>query len=143
MDDHTTSVDAHARGDLKATIDPRVINMSASDLAEAKAYLGLNLDGAAADSCDVTYKFLDDFFEIRGKFWAMDPIGNDGAGLLKQLQGCAGATAVTSWSFQLTPDDTTYDWYANGDIIVGQRSCVGNAVEAAGGPSKGNCVGAG
>jgi hypothetical protein len=67
-------------------------------------------------------------------------LGHNGLGLLAQLRGCG---IVTNWSFQLTPNDVKYHWYANGRLPIGTRACVGRAVQAAGGTSAGNCVGAG
>jgi len=92
------------------------------------------------NSCDVSYNLLFNTFEVRGKNFPDAKLGQNGLGLLAQLRGCG---VVTSWSFQLTPNDVKYHWYANGRLPIGTRACVGRAVQAAGGTSAGNCVGAG
>lgn len=92
------------------------------------------------DNCDVSYKFLFDGFEIRGKNWPDAKLGTNGEGLLKELKGCG---AVTKWRFEYTPNDVKYQWYAHGRLPIGTKSCVGNAVLTAGGSTKGNCHGGG
>jgi hypothetical protein len=94
------------------------------------------------NSCDVSYKFLFDQFEIRGKVWEGNELGANGEGLLKQLRGCGD---LTEWHFEWTPNDVTYEWYASGHLPIGTKNCVGNAVHTAGGPGAdtGNCSGAG
>ncbi|KAI9794422.1 MAG: hypothetical protein M1816_005492 [Peltula sp. TS41687] len=91
------------------------------------------------DSCDVSYRFLFDGFEVRGKNWPDAKLGPNGEGLLKELKGCG---AVTKWEFEWTPNDVKYQWYAHGQLPIGTKACVGHAVETAGGSSKGNCHGA-
>ena len=92
------------------------------------------------DNCDVSYRFLYDGFEVRGKNWADGRLGVNGEGLLKELKGCG---AVTNWKFERTPNDVKYQWYAHGHLPIGTKNCVGRAVLSAGGSSKGNCHGAG
>ena len=92
------------------------------------------------DNCDVSYKFLFDEFEVRGKNFPDAKLGKDGAGLLQQIKGCGD---VTDWGFELTPNDVKYQWYAYGHLPIGTKDCVGHAVEAAGGTTVGNCHGAG
>lgn len=57
------------------------------------------------DNCDVSHKFLYDFFEIHGKNFPNAKLGVDGSGLLGQLKGCGGT--VTGWYWELTPKDVT------------------------------------
>ena len=92
------------------------------------------------DNCDVSYKFVYDGVEVRGKNWPDAKLGANGEGLKQQLQGCG---ALTDWGFEWTPNDVKYQWYAHGHLPIGTKNCVGNAVESAGGSSKGNCHGAG
>jgi hypothetical protein len=94
------------------------------------------------DSCDVSYKFLFDEFEVRGKGWTDAELGPDGDNLKSQISGCGD---LTSWNFQLTPTDPTYQWYASGNLPIGVKNCVGKAVQSAGGPGAtvANCHGAG
>lgn len=92
------------------------------------------------DSCDVSYKFIYDGFEVRGKDWPDSKLGANGEGLKAQLKGCG---ALTDWGFEWTPKDVKYQWYAHGRLPIGTKSCVGRAVESAGGSSVGNCAGSG
>lgn len=71
-----------------------------------------------------------------------DPIkfGNNGEGLQKQIKGCGD---LTHWSFHMTPNDPTYQWYASGRLPIGTKACVGRAVVSAGGANHGHCSGAG
>ena len=96
--------------------------------------------GPDADSCDVSYKFFLDSFEVRGKNFDAAKFGTDGSGLKKQIEGCG---ALTDWNFKQTPSDPTYQWYASGHLPIGVKICVGNAVISAGGATIGNCHGAG
>lgn len=91
-------------------------------------------------SCDVSYKFLWDSFEIRGKNLPDAKLGAEGEGLKKQLDGCG---AVTQYKFERTPDDAKFQWYASGRLPIGTKACVGSALETAGGSGNGNCHGAG
>lgn len=93
-----------------------------------------------ADSCDVSYQFFDDFFEIRGKDTGDDQLGDNGVNLENAIRGCG---ALTSWNFVYTPNDVTYQWYASGKLPIGVRSCVGTHLTDFGLPSAGDCVGAG
>lgn len=90
------------------------------------------------DSCEVTWKFALDRFEVRGKNFPDAKLGADGGGLKKQIQGCG---ALTSWHFAWTPHDVKYQWYASGNVPVGAKSCMGRAVKSAGGTSAGHCYG--
>ncbi|KAK7926918.1 hypothetical protein PG985_003916 [Apiospora marii] len=91
-------------------------------------------------SCDVSYKFLWDALEIRGKNLPDAKLGADGEGLRDQLSGCG---ALSKWKFERTPDDVKFQWYASGHLPIGTKACVGRALESAGGSSRGNCHGAG
>jgi hypothetical protein len=93
-----------------------------------------------ADSCDVSYQFFDDFFEVRGKDTSDNDLGDNGANLQNAISGCGD---LKSWNFVYTPDDVTYQWYASGTLPIGTRSCVGSQLQGFGMPSAGNCVGAG
>ena len=95
---------------------------------------------SASNSCDVSYKFFYNFFEIRGKDFPNAKLGKDGLGLLANLRHCG---AVTKWTFESTPHDTVYQWYASGELPIGTKNCVGDAVKKAGGSTSGNCNGAG
>ncbi|KAI9669874.1 MAG: hypothetical protein M1831_006909 [Alyxoria varia] len=92
------------------------------------------------DSCDVSYKFFFNGFRIRGMNFPDAKLGKNGDGLWEELSGCG---KVTEWSFEWTPDDAKYQWYAQGKLPIGTKACVGRAVESAGGSSRGNCHGAG
>ena len=94
----------------------------------------------ATDSCDVSYQFFDDYFEIRGKNFDASKLGKDGGDMKGHIQHCG---ALTDWKFTLTSKDPTYEWYAHGKLPIGTKSCVGSAVEESGGTSLGNCHGAG
>ena len=91
-------------------------------------------------SCDVSYKFLWDAIEIRGKDLPDAKLGADGEGLRQQLSGCG---ALTEWQFEQTPDDAKFQWYASCRLPVGTKDCVGVALMSAGGADKGNCQGVG
>ncbi|MCJ1324015.1 hypothetical protein MMC10_000677 [Thelotrema lepadinum] len=95
---------------------------------------------SALDSCDVSYKVFFDSFEIRGKDFSSDKLGQNGLGLLADLRHCG---VVTDWNFSLTPHDVKYQWYASGKLPIGTKSCVGSAAMRAGGSTDGNCHGAG
>lgn len=91
-------------------------------------------------NCDVSYKFLFDHFEVRGKNFPDAKLGAEGGGLHEELKGCG---ALTKWSFERTPDDCCFQWYVSGTLPVGTRACVGRAVVSAGGSDDGNCHGSG
>jgi hypothetical protein len=91
-------------------------------------------------SCDVSYKFFLDSFEIRGKNFPDAKLGADGEGLEAELSGCG---ALTKWKFERTPGDCCFQWYASGQLPIGTKACVGRAVQSAGGSGNGNCHGAG
>jgi hypothetical protein len=94
------------------------------------------------DTCDVSYKFLFDTVEVRGKSWTTAQLGNNGDNLKSKLSGCGD---LTDWNFEMTPNDCCYQWYASARLPIGVKNCVGKAVVAAGGPGAnvGNCHGAG
>jgi hypothetical protein len=94
------------------------------------------------DTCDVSYQFIDDYFEVRGKNFPDAKLGINGEGLKADIEHCGPLTAG-SWEFTWTPDDCCYQWYAHGKLAIGTKSCIGSAVIAAGGKSTGNCNGAG
>jgi hypothetical protein len=91
-------------------------------------------------SCDVSYKFFFDSFEIRGKNLPEAKLGADGEGLKEEISGCG---ALTKWNFEQTPDDVKFQWYASGQLPIGTKACVGRALQSAGGSGAGNCHGAG
>ncbi|KAM0742203.1 hypothetical protein ACQRIT_002380 [Beauveria bassiana] len=91
-------------------------------------------------SCDESYKFFFDFFEIRGKNLPDAKLGPDGEGLKKELEGCG---KLTQWNFEQTPQDVKYQWYAKGHLPIGTKSCIGSALVSAGGADRGNCHGPG
>ena len=74
------------------------------------------------DSCDVSYKFLYDNFEVRGKDWPDAKLGANGEGLKKQIGGCGD---LTDWGFEWTPNDVKYQWYLYGHLPIETRHCVG------------------
>ncbi|KAL8672235.1 MAG: hypothetical protein Q9168_003282 [Polycauliona sp. 1 TL-2023] len=92
------------------------------------------------NSCDVTYRFTADEFEIRGRNFPDAKLGANGQGLKREIMGCG---PLTFWEFRWTPMDVEYQWYANGWLPVGTKSCVGAATQSAGGKSAGRCRGAG
>ena len=96
--------------------------------------------GPDSDSCDVSYKFFFDSFEIRGENFDASKFGTDGSGLKTQIKGCGD---LTKWKFQMTPTNPTYQWFASGQLPIGVKDCVGNAVISAGGSTVGDCHGAG
>jgi hypothetical protein len=98
------------------------------------------IDGWEEDSCDVSYQFFDDFFEVRGKDTGDNDLGDNGTNLQNAIAGCGD---ITSWYFITTPDDVTYQWYASGKLPIGTKSCVGSKLQSFGLPSAGNCIGSG
>lgn len=101
------------------------------------------------DTCSVDYKFVLDTFTISGRGWNPDkfsPLDSDGIpqiglGLKNAVDGCG---TVTDWSF--TGDDSdpqTHLWTATGKTTIGQKDCIGHAVESAGGSTTDGCHGAG
>ncbi|KAL8868610.1 MAG: hypothetical protein Q9174_004877 [Haloplaca sp. 1 TL-2023] len=91
-------------------------------------------------SCDVSFKGVFDGFEIRGKWFPGELLGEDGSGLKSELEGCG---AVTNWLFEWTPDDVEFEWFASGQLPFGTKNCVGKATMSAGGSGHGNCKGPG
>ncbi|KAL8653411.1 MAG: hypothetical protein Q9226_003862 [Calogaya cf. arnoldii] len=92
------------------------------------------------NSCDITYNFIENRFEVRGKNFPDGKLGADGEGLKKEIKGCG---ALTMWEFKWTPDDVKYQWYASGALPLGTKSCVGAATQTAGGKEAGHCKGPG
>ncbi|KAL8893603.1 MAG: hypothetical protein Q9192_005103 [Flavoplaca navasiana] len=92
------------------------------------------------NSCDVTYRFLGNEFEVRGKNFPDAKLGANGEGLKKEIEGCG---ALSLWKFEWTPDDYKYQWFANGALPLGTKSCVGAATQTAGGKHAGGCKGPG
>lgn len=92
------------------------------------------------DSCDVSYKVLLDKFEVRGKSFPDATLGAEGGGLKMEIKRCG---APTNWHFKWTPNDVKYQWYAYGTLPFGTKSCMGKAVQSAGGTSAANCHGDG
>ena len=92
------------------------------------------------NSCDVTYLFLGNVFEIRGKNFPDGKLGANGEGLKKEIKGCG---VLTEWSFKWTPNDVMYQWYAKGTLPLGTKSCIGAATQSAGGKHAGGCKGPG
>lgn len=90
--------------------------------------------------CDVTYGGVESIFEVRGKDLPDAELGVDGNSLWDEIKKCG---TVTGWHFNWTPQDCCFQWYAYGQITVGTKACIGRALLAAGGSSKGNCHGAG
>lgn len=72
----------------------------------------------------------------------MDTQGVDGVNLEDAISKCGD---LTKWKFEVTPDDVTYEWFAHGNLPIGTKSCVGEAVVSVGGvlSTVGNCNGAG
>ena len=93
----------------------------------------------AKDTCGDWYDVLFDHFEIYGKNFNPSKLGHDGSGLESQIQGCGDLTA---WSFGKTTTNG-FQWYASGNLPIGTKSCVGNALVTAGGSSASGCTGAG
>ncbi|KAL2205969.1 hypothetical protein CC79DRAFT_1246265, partial [Sarocladium strictum] len=77
-------------------------------------------------SCDVSYKFLWNEVEIRGKNLPDAKLGAEGEGLYNELDGCG---TVTEWKFERTPDDVRFQWYARCRLEIGTKACVGRALE--------------
>lgn len=92
------------------------------------------------NSCDITYLFTENKFEVRGKNFPDGKLGADGEGSKKEIKGCG---PLTEWKFKWTPDGVTYQWYATGQLPVGSRSCVGAVTQTAGGKDAGHCKGPG
>lgn len=76
------------------------------------------------------------WIEVRGKNLPSALMGASGEGLREELSGCGG---LTGWKFEQTPDDCCYQWYASGALPFGKKSCVGRAIQSAGGSSNGGC----
>ncbi|KIN09024.1 hypothetical protein OIDMADRAFT_23751 [Oidiodendron maius Zn] len=97
---------------------------------------------AIGDTCDVSYRWLYDLVEVRGKAWTTAELGTNGENLKTQIAGCGD---ITDWNFQLTPNDCCMDWYVSCHLPIGVKDCVGRAVVTAAGPGAtiGDCHGAG
>jgi hypothetical protein len=87
-------------------------------------------------TCDISYKVGYNWIEVRGKNLPSALMGANGEGLRKELSGCGG---LTGWKFEQTPGDRYYQWYAVGALPFGKKSCVGRAIQSAGGSSNGGC----
>jgi hypothetical protein len=87
-------------------------------------------------TCDISYKHGYNSIEVRGKNLPSALMGANGEGLREELSGCGG---LTGWKFQQTPDDCCFQWYASGALLFGKKSCVGRAIQSAGGSSNGGC----
>lgn len=96
----------------------------------------------AVDQCNAHYSFFLDSFEIYGRNFDEEKVGEDGSGLKKQIKGCG---ALTAWYFQrLQPyDSEAWQWHATGQLPIGTKACVGRAVVSAGGTSPDGCTGSG
>ena len=102
--------------------------------------LYLHLPPPVDVSCDVSYLWADDYFEVRGNNFPPDKLGTNREGLESQMRGCG---VITKWTFTMTPNDAVYEWYAHGYLPIGTRSCVDSAVQSAGGTGAGHCLGPG
>ncbi|KAL8881429.1 MAG: hypothetical protein Q9198_001372 [Flavoplaca austrocitrina] len=92
------------------------------------------------NTCDVSYKFVENHFEVRVKNFPDAKLGADGEGLKGEIEGCG---LLTSWKFEWTPDDPRFQWFAKGKLPIGTKSCVGAATQSAGGKHAGSCKGPG
>lgn len=91
-------------------------------------------------SCDVSYKFISNAIEIRGRDLPDAKLGANGESLRDNLSGCG---SLHEWKFERAPDDVNFQWYASCRLPIGTKNCVGSALQAVGGSSTGNCHGAG
>lgn len=107
-----------------------------------RGVLAAIIGGWQNDTCDASYKFLFDSFEVKEIKWPSNELGTNGEGLEQQIKGCGD---LTGWKFQWTPNDAEWEWSASGNLPIGTKACVGRAVKTAGGPnaSVGGCSGAG
>lgn len=98
--------------------------------------------GSQKNTCDYSYKFFFGEFELRGKAWTDNQLGNNGENLLNKLRECG---VVSEWKFEWTPNDPNFEWYSYGRLPIGNKNCVGDKVTAVGGPdsTRGNCNGSG
>ena len=93
------------------------------------------------DVCGVWYSVFYGHFEIYGKNFDAKKFGEDGEGLKQQISGCGD---MTKWSYKKLIDDPNgYQWYAEGNLPIGTKACVGRAVVSAGGLDADGCTGAG
>jgi hypothetical protein len=95
-----------------------------------------NNTAAEGNTCDFSYQIVDDYFEIRGKYWPDAKLGQEGEGLYTQVKGCG---VVKEWEFVATPSDCCYQWYAHFKLPILTQFCVVRAIKSAGGVSAGNC----
>ena len=92
-----------------------------------------------SDSCTAQYQFseLVDAFTINGKNFNVDTQlgGQKGRNLYNHVNKCVG---LERWNFRWTGDPgSRWDWIATGYVSLGQKSCLGSAVESIGGQRKG------
>ncbi|KAK6088404.1 hypothetical protein SCUP234_00892 [Seiridium cupressi] len=66
--------------------------------------------------------------------------GAKGEGLKSQIDGCGD---ITSWNLKWMPKDVEFQWCASGQLPTGTKSCIGSALQSAGGSSPGSCTAAG
>ena len=91
--------------------------------------------------CQSWYKGILASFDVYGGGWADSDWGQSPGGVLDQIRGCG---AVTGWRFEYydTPASEGYEWHAWGNLPIGTRRCLGDAVPSSGGFS-GGCGGTG
>ncbi|PQE16179.1 SGNH hydrolase-type esterase domain protein [Rutstroemia sp. NJR-2017a BVV2] len=85
----------------------------------------------AGQSCTTHYKIFLDTFSIYGVNWDTSELGEDGAGLKKEIKKCG---ALTKWKFKDENVEAPWSFHATGQMIIGEQACIGRAVKAAGGP---------
>lgn len=97
----------------------------------------------SSDTCVDYWNIFDDEYEMHGRNFDSNKLGDYGSNLLSELRGCG---VVTDWKFgyELGSDhtDTTVNWWSTGDLPVGQKTCIGHALVSVGGTAD-SCTGAG
>lgn len=87
--------------------------------------------------CDISFRVGYDHVEVRGKNLPSALLGADGEGLSYELSRCGG---LSEFHFEQTPTDPNYQWFAAGNLPqFFLKSCVGRAIQSAGGSSNGGC----
>ena len=86
--------------------------------------------------CDISFRVGYDHVEVRGKNLSSALLGADGEGLSYELSRCGG---LSEFKCEQTPTDPKYQWYAAGNLPQLKKSCVGRAIQSAGGSSNGGC----
>jgi len=77
-------------------------------------------------------------FEIHGKNFAGDKLGENGDNLKETIQACGQFGC--EWAFNITPDDDNWNWKATGCLpITARPGCIGDAILAVGGKTKDGC----